>query len=63
MPARNYVYLAGCGYDTIDIGYFAIRTYSSGLSSTDPKFSAGHGSGWSSSRPGIFEKPICFSSY
>lgn len=31
MPAENYVYLAGYGYDTIYIGYFAIRTYSSGL--------------------------------
>lgn len=31
MPAENYVYLAGHGYDTIYIGYFAIRTYSSGL--------------------------------
>ncbi|MCY9176276.1 hypothetical protein [Bacillus inaquosorum] len=62
MPTRNYVYLAGCGYDTINTGYFAIRTYSSGVSSADPKFSAGH-MGADGAAAGIFEKLICFSSY
>ncbi|AUS12749.1 hypothetical protein FUA19_18685 [Bacillus subtilis] len=62
MPAGNYVYLAGCGYDTIYIGYFAIRTYSSGLFIRCPKFSAGQ-MGADGATAGIFEKPICFSSY
>ncbi|UQE79580.1 hypothetical protein EFK13_02755 [Bacillus cabrialesii] len=42
MPAGNYVCLAGCGYDTINTGYFAIRKYLSIHSSAGPKFSAGH---------------------
>lgn len=62
MPAENYVYLAGHGYDTIYIGYFAIRTYSSGLfivTRSSPLDS------WErmEAATGIFEMPICFSSY